>query len=109
MCVPQSFYDMKWGSTNGANGQGWYINLSYNRNVKVCVEKPCWSSENAIWTGQLGASGSNIELTNTENREIIQGTISSDFSIIDFGDFKWMELSSIPLTTSSPGEFQPNH
>lgn len=103
MCVPQSFYDMKWGSTNDANDQGWYINLSYDRSVKVCAEKPCWSSENALWTGQLDASGSNIELTSTENNAIIQGTIDNNYSIIDFGDFKWMELSLIPVTTAASG------
>merc|ERR1712226_534464 len=59
-------------------------------------------SGDTIWTGQLDASGSNIELRSNGNQEIIKGTISTDFSVIDFGDFKWMELSSIPVTTSKP-------
>ena len=103
MCVPESFYDTKWGSTSGGNGQGWYISLSYDRKVKVCVEKSQCRSGDTIWTGQLDASGSNIELSSNGNQEIIKGTISTDFSVIDFGDFKWMELASIPVTTSKPG------
>ena len=103
MCVPESFTERKWGSTIGDNDQGWYISLYYySKQISVCVEKSqCWSGE-AVWTGQLDASGSNIELRNG-NQEIIKGTISTDFNVIDFGDFKWMELSSIPVTTSAPG------
>ena len=102
MCVPESFYDMKWGSTSGDNNRGWYISLSYDRKIKVCVEKSQCRLGDTLWTGQLDASGSNIELNNG-NQEIIKGSISSDFSDIDFGDFKWMALSSIPVTTSAPG------
>ena len=100
MCVPSSFYDTKWGSTRGANDQGWYINLSYDRKIKVCVERPqCWSGENPLWTGQLDVTGSDIELKSSVSNEIIQGTISKDFNVIDFGGFKWVPLSSIPVTT----------